>query len=132
MRSMRVILRGRLAGPVLVLAAMGATCRSSTPASPSTGTNAVTFTITAAGVVPKTATIDIGDRVLFVNNDTKAHSIVSDPHPDEDDCPNINQVGFLKPADKHETGNFVASRTCGFHDHDAPTDATLTGTITIR
>ena len=132
MRGVQVKPPRQIAGLALALVAMAAACRSSAPAAPSPGTNAVTFTITASGVSPKSATIDIGARVLFVNNDTKSHSMTSDPHPDHGDCPNINQVGFLKPGEKRETGNFVVSRACGFHDHDAPTDANLKGTITIR
>ena len=54
-----------------------------------------TITITGAGVSPKNVIVSLGDRVLFVNNDTRSHNMTSDPHPDHNDCPEINQVGFL-------------------------------------
>jgi plastocyanin len=118
--------------PVALAMLVLTACHSAGPAEPSTPANAVTFTLTTSGVTPKTAEIAIGDRVLFVNNDTKSHSMASDPHPDHTDCPSMNQVGFLKPGDRRETGNFVTPRVCGFHDHDNPNDNTVKGSITIR
>jgi plastocyanin len=122
----------RVARACLAAVLLGAGCKSSAPAAPSTSTPAATFTITTTGVSPKTASIALGDRVVFLNSDVKTHSMASDPHPDHSDCPNINQVGFLRPGDRRETGNFVTARVCGFHDHDAPNDQTLFGSITIR
>jgi plastocyanin len=113
-------------------AGLAGACKSSAPAAPSSAPPAATFTITAAGVSPKSVEITLGDRVLFINNDARSHSIGSNPHPDHTDCPNINQVGFLKSGDRRETGNFVTARVCGFHDHDAPNDQTMFGSITIR
>ena len=70
-------------------------------------------------------------RVVFTNDDTVAHEMSSDPHPTHTDCPQINQVGFLRPGETRETGNFVRPEECGYHDHINPTNATLTGTITV-
>jgi plastocyanin len=104
---------------------------SSTPNNPSpTATN--TITLTAAGASPKSISIMIGTRVLFVNSDSRPHNMNSDPHPEHTDCPELNQVGFLTPGQSRETGNLVTARTCGFHDHDNPALTTLQGTITIR
>jgi len=119
-------------GVCLSAAMLAAGCKTAPPAAPSTPTPAATFTITPEGVSPRSATIALGDRVLFLNSDARTHSMASDPHPDHTDCPNINQVGFLRPGDRRETGNFVTARVCGFHDHDAPNDQTLHGAITIR
>lgn len=91
-----------------------------------------TLTITAAGVNPQAVEVALGSRVRFVNNDTRSHYMSSDPHPDHTDCPEINQAGFLQPGQSRETGNLVQVRTCGFHDHDDPNNASLRGTITIR
>ncbi len=104
---------------------------SSTPTNPTpTATN--TITITSAGATPKNIQIAVGTRVLFVNSDSRSHSMNSDPHPDHTDCPEINQVGFLTPGQSRETGNLVVARTCGFHDHDDPTATRLQGVITIK
>ena len=56
----------------------------------------------------------------------------SDFHPDHQECPAINQAGLLSPGQSRETGNLVTVRTCGFHDHDNPTDLRLPGRIVIK
>jgi plastocyanin len=92
----------------------------------------LTITIGAAGVSPKSLTVAAGSRVMFVNRDTREHQMASDPHPDHTDCPELNQVGLLRAGESRETGNLVTVRTCGFHDHDQPTNEALRGTIVIR
>lgn len=118
--------------PALVLALLVA-CGGS-PSTPSSGGGGTTITITAAGVSPTQMTVPAGTRVLFVNNDSRPHNMTSDPHPDHMDCPDINNVGLLQPNQSHETGNLVAIRTCGFHDHDDPPPGgnKWTGRITTR
>jgi plastocyanin len=91
------------------------------------------ITISASGVVsPKDLTVSPGARVLFVNNDSRRHDMTSDDHPDHLECPALNQVGLLNPGQSRESGNLVTIRTCGFHDHENPSQATLQGTITVR
>jgi len=120
----------------LLVAAALTSCKKSSPTTPSPGdttqvqTN--TITITSTGASPRNVLINAGTRVLFVNNDSRSHNMTSDPHPEHTDCPDINQVGFLAPGQSRETGNLVTVRTCGFHDHDLPSSATLQGQIVIR
>jgi hypothetical protein len=91
------------------------------------------ITISANGVVsPRDLTVSQGARVLFVNNDSRRHDMTSDDHPDHLECPALNQVGLLNPGQSRESGNLVTIRTCGFHDHENPSQATLQGTITVR
>jgi hypothetical protein len=73
-----------------------------------------------------------GTRVVFINNDSRPHEMTSDPHPDHDLCPEINQVGLLRSGEMRETGNLVTVRTCGFHDHQNPDNRLLTGRVVIR
>ena len=73
-----------------------------------------------------------GTRVLFINNDTRRRNMTSDPHPEHDECPEINDVGLLNAGVSRETGNLVVVRTCGFHDHDDPNNTTVNGRIIIR
>jgi plastocyanin len=124
----------RLSIVLTALATLGAgSCKKSTPTTPDpppVATN--TITITAAGATPKNIEIAIGSRVRFVNNDSRAHNMTSDPHPDHTDCPELNQVGFLNPGQSRETGNLVQIRSCGFHDHDLPNSTSLQGRVTIR
>jgi hypothetical protein len=76
-----------------------------------------TVTLTADGPQPPSVTINVGGRVLFVNSDTRAHEIVSDPYLRHEDCPPINRVGFLSPGQERESAIFEVARDCGFHDH---------------
>lgn len=119
---------GALTG-LLVAIACGS---NGSPGGPTTPSSTKTITITAAGVTPKNVEVTLGERVRFVNNDSRSHNIGSDPHPEHTDCPDINQVGFLSPGQSRETGNFVTTRVCGFHDHDNPDNQSLRGTITTR
>ena len=129
------------------VAVLTAACGSSSPTSPSTGggggtggggtggggtTGGTTFTITSSGVSPRTLTVPIGTRVTFVNNDSRPHDMSSNPHPEHTDCPAINDVGFLQANQSRQTGNLTIARTCGFHDHDQPTNSSLQGSIVIQ
>jgi len=106
-------------------------CNKSSPTSPSNGTT-YTVTISSTGVSPKSMDVPLGARVTFVNNDTKAHYMHSDPHPDATDCPAFNQVGLLAATQRRESGNLVEARTCGYHDHDDPTNAAFRGQVVVE
>ncbi len=130
---------------VLILAvtagACGGSSSSSTPTSPTNPTNppnptppvpTTTITITAAGVNPQRITVSPGTRVTFVNNDSRSHEMNSDPHPTHGECPAIDDVGFIAAGQTKLTGNLNVVRTCGFHDHNQPTVASLQGQIIIQ
>lgn len=92
-----------------------------------------TLTISANSVSPKELIVPQGTRVLFVNNDNRRRNMTADPHPEHNDpgCEGINNVGLLNIGQSRETGNLVTIRTCGFHDHDDPTNANVSGRIVI-
>jgi plastocyanin len=103
------------------------------PITGSPGPSGATITISAAGVVsPSSVTINSGESVTFVNNDSRTHQMASDPHPAHTDCPPINAVGTLGPNQTALTNALTTSRTCGFHDHLNDSNANLRGTIVIR
>ena len=109
--------------------------RSTTPTSPSSGTGPVgaTIPIGANGAVsPAAVTINVGEVVMFVNNDSRSHDMESNPHPQHTECPAINAVATLQPGQSRNTSSFTSARTCGFHDHINENNAALQGTITIR
>ena len=91
-----------------------------------------TITITSAGVSPKNLVVSPGTQVTFMNNDSRNHEMTSDPHPEHTECPAINTVDLVVPGMGKQTGNLNAVRTCGYHDHLNPENATLRGTITIQ
>jgi plastocyanin len=129
------------AAAALVVMAMACGGGGDSPTAPSTGgggggstgtPETATITISSSGVVsPSTVTIRQGGRVTFVNNHSRSHDMASDPHPTHEDCPPMNQVGFLTTGQSRTTGNFNVVRSCGFHDHNEPSTTELQGRITI-
>jgi plastocyanin len=105
-----------------------------TPAPPAGGgstVSTVTVTITSAGLNPKSITASKGSTVVFVNNDSVTHVPSSNPHPTHTDCPEIN-VGSIAPGQTKGTQALNNARTCGFHDHNDPTNDKCKGTITVQ
>ena len=127
-------LRSPLLLPVVLCSiAMAGACKKAEDGDPGpSGVPAATITITAAGVTPKNVDVPVGSRVRFVNNDNQVHYMHSDPHPDQNDCPELNQVGNLTPTQARDTGNLVVARVCGYHDHNLFAEPIWRGTITIR
>jgi plastocyanin len=117
----------------------GAAACSTTPSTPSSSSSssgnnapAATITIRQSGVDLKGVDVAAGSQVMFVNNDTISHNMTSDPHPEHDDCPPLNQVGFLLPGESRLSGNLNTTRVCGFHDHDDGQNNKWHGLITIH
>jgi plastocyanin len=119
-----------LAG-TLFAAGCGGGYKSPAAPSSSSGTSTATITLSGRAASPNAVTIARGDKVTFVNNDTVAHTVASDPHPVHTDCPALN-VGTLAPGQQRDSGTLTVARTCGFHDHDDPDNVALHGTITIQ
>lgn len=124
------------------IAALGAACggggysnpsppTSPSPPPPGGGGSTATIRITAAGVDPRQVTIAVGGHVTFVNADTRSHAPSSDPHPTHTICQEIN-VGTLSPGQSRDTNVVNRAVRCGFHDHDDPDNASLTGTIVVQ
>jgi len=91
-----------------------------------------TITITANGMMPLDITIEVGQRVTFVNNDVRAHDVVGGVDPANPECPEILQAGFLSAGQRRDTGVFTEARTCNYHDHTALGVAAFSGRIIIR
>ena len=127
--EVKAIVLTAVATTILASACGGSGDGGSTPTAPP---GALTFTISSAGVSPKTLTVAVGSQVTFVNNDVIDHQMYSDPHPEHTDCPEINSVGFLSSGQARQTGNLNIVRTCGFHDHEHPLNTSLQGSILIR
>ncbi len=125
---------GAVAAALAIAAACGGS--SSSPSSPTgsctPSSNANTIVIQNNQVCPQALTVARGSQVTMINNDSRVHDMDSDPHPEHTDCPELNQVGHLEPAQSRTSGNLNIARRCGFHDHGNPDNASLKGTITIQ
>jgi plastocyanin len=126
-----------LASAVAAAAALAGSCRKSNPTSPSPSTctapaTSTTITIANNAVCPQNITVPRGTQVTFINQDSVAHEMYSDPHPEHTDCPELNDVGHLEPNQRRASGNLNTPRSCGFHDHLRPDVAGLRGRITIQ
>lgn len=119
------------AGAAASLAACGGSGGGATTPPTGPGGSVTVITITAAGADQRNLTVPLGTRIRWVNSDTRNHEMSSDPHPEHNQCPELNSR-VLTPGQSHETNNLVTARTCGFHDHLNPDQANLKGTITIR
>ena len=126
-------------GAALLAASMAAACGgddNDAPTAPSGGggggsTNTTTITITSSGASPRDITVAIGSRVTFVNNDSQPHDMNSNPHPEHTDCPALN-VGFIAAGASSTSQNLTTARTCGFHDHNQPSNGNLQGVVRIQ
>jgi plastocyanin len=119
-------------GACIVAAACGGGSSSSSTTTPTPTSSATTITITNNTVSPSALTISRGQQVTFVNNDSRAHEMNSDPHPEHTDCPELNQVGHLEPGQQRTSGNLNTARRCGYHDHINFELKSMQGTITIQ
>ena len=124
----------------LAAACLAAGCGGNDSTGPSNGgnntggggaTNTTTITLTSSGASPRDITVSAGSRVTFVNNDSQPHDMNSNPHPEHTDCPALN-VGFIAPGGQGVSQNLNTVRTCGFHDHNQPSNTNLQGTIRIQ
>ena len=95
----------------------------------SPGPVGATITLTASG--SNSVTINAGQSVTIVNNDSRTRNVSSDPHPVHTDCPALN-IGPLNPGQSRTTNAFSTARACGFHDHDDPDNRNVQGTVTVR
>lgn len=110
----------------------GGTPTTPTP-SPTPTPGGTTVTIGTDGrVSPSSLTVAPGTRVTFVNNHNRQHDMASDPHPEHSNCQEVNQVGNLQPGQSRQTGNLNTARTCGYHDHNDPSNSGLMGSIVIQ
>ena len=135
MRRMRRITPAMLAvaGAALALSCGGGGGSSTPdPTGPSTpaGTVGATIHITSSGVTPNDVLIEVGQRVRFVNDDSRPHQIQTNPHLFHTDCP-PNNIAILNPGQSVETTAFTERKGCGFHNHLLPDTASYYGVIRV-
>ncbi len=97
------------------------------------GPSGATITITSAGVSPKSVTISSGQAVTITNNDSRAHEIASDPHPQHGSCPSIEAgIGTIGPGQTKVTHAFANAGTCSYHDHLDDGNSAMRGSIIVQ
>jgi plastocyanin len=124
-------------------------CSSSDPATPTAPTTPpvtnvpptpptpppVTATIVIGSnnaFTPTEVAVAVGGRVTFINQNTRAHDITSDPLHLHTDCPAVLDVGFIQPGQTKQTGPLTAARVCGVHDHMQETNPALRARIIVQ
>jgi plastocyanin len=130
-------MRWTIVGAGLVLAACGG--GGGNPTTPggggsgggATGPSGATVTIANGRVAPTSVTISVGQSVTFLNQDGRSRNISSDPHPDHNQCNELN-VGNMANGQSRVSAAFNVRRTCGFHDHDDPDNAGMKGQVIIQ
>jgi len=133
MRGLQIACRKRSLAVAALLPLLSACGGGSAPPAPTPADNPNQMVISAAGVLtPSELSIPAGSRVLIINNHSRPHQIASDPHPEHNACPEMDQVGILGPGQRRESGNFVTTKTCGLHDHEDFDNPSLKGRIVIR
>ena len=100
--------------------------------SPSAPSAAATIVIGPAGISPKDVHIKAWNFVTFVNNDTRTHTMLSDPVDLHTQCPAVNRIGVLQPGESRDTSTLNLAGTCGFHDHGNPADPAFQGRIIVE
>ena len=135
-------IRIRFVGSLLAFGALAACGGSSTSPSSVTvivrdggtaGANGATVTITAAGVSSRAVVVAVGQTVTFVNNDSRAHEMASDPHPQHGSCPSMEAgLGTIAAGQTKVTHTFANAGTCGYHDHLDAGNGALIGTISVQ
>ena len=105
------------------------------------GSSENTIEITSAGFTPNRLTINVGDRVTFINKDAKGHWPASNDHPTHTKYPgsSVGKCGTdeasgifdaCKALQQEESWSFTFTQkgVWGYHDHRA---SSLSGTIEV-
>jgi len=86
--------------------------------------------IRPSGLDPPEPSAVLGACVVFVNDDTVAHDIRSDPHPAHSSCPALN-VGLVPSGSNRASLAMNTWGACGYHDELAPDDERFKGHLVI-
>jgi plastocyanin len=84
--------------------------------------------ISSSGFSPESLTVKVGDTVTWKNDDTKPHTVNSDPHPAHTLFPELNEISAIR-AGETKTHTFTKAGTFKYHDHLNPAS---TGTIVVE
>lgn len=92
-------------------------------------TNTRVVTVSASGIQSNPLTVVVGTTVTFVNNDSVAHHIASDPHPVHTDLPGFDTGTIASGASAQYT--FVKVGNWAYHDHLDASNSLFRGTVIV-
>ena len=118
---------------VLCLGAPASTACTMTPSEVSASPEPAPLTepvvsVGAGGVTPQVLHIQAGTAVTFVNRDTRAHELRSDPHPAHTECASMN-LGPIPAGASRETANIASGQGCGYHAEGDPASRPFQGFV---
>jgi plastocyanin len=80
------------------------------------------------GVTPQILHIKADTVITFVNRDTHAHDIRSDPHPAHTECA-LTNLGAIAAGESRETVKIVSGQGCGYHAEGDPASRSFQGFV---
>ncbi len=92
-------------------------------------TSVATVEITETGFSPGVIKIKKGERIVWVNKDSKLHQVAADPHPTSESLPSLKSDEPLL-QDEVYSAVFEKSGTFTYHDYLDPLN--LQGTIIVE
>jgi plastocyanin len=84
---------------------------------------------TAAGFVPETVTVKVGQGIVWTNTDTQDHQVASDPYPTDNALQGFNDTQKEDPGAVFE---FVFNKAGTYTYHDDLNPYKLKGTIIVK
>ncbi|MCC6934250.1 MAG: hypothetical protein IT406_00940 [Candidatus Yanofskybacteria bacterium] len=105
--------------------------RPRSTATPAYSPKSYIIRITQDGPTPKSLTVHTGDSVSIINATDALYWPASDPHPSHTNCPGFDAKRGLQRGDGY-TLTFSEKRTCGYHNHVDPANASQRGTIIVQ
>lgn len=87
-------------------------------------------TITSKGLIPETLSIQTGQTVVWMNDDSHAHQIAADPYPTDNGGP----AGFYDPVPllEGQSYGFTFNKRGAYAYHDQLHPYTVKGTIIVK
>lgn len=114
------------------LACGGVSTRSGSTVAPGPVASPPYFvTLTASGATPQVTHVWVGRAVSFRNEDSRAHSIFADPHPEHHECSGLLNLGTLRPGERREL-NDMPIQACFFHKEEDPNNRAFQGAVVVH
>jgi plastocyanin len=105
------------------------TVKTNIEQTPATPTQTLTVTYDGKSFSPSTITINKGDSITFINNNSDGMSVASNPHPTHTIYPEFDQYKTSERGQKEFTFTFTKIGSWGYHNHVNPS---AVGTVIVK